>query len=64
MRRLRVGDASGLVKNTSVNPFIDTGVLPYVMGNGLSVSSIVDKLHALEPEARSAALDDLCEQVR
>jgi len=34
------------------------------MGNDLSVSSIVDMLHALEPEARSLAFDDLCEQVR
>lgn len=34
------------------------------MGNQLSVSSIVDKLHALEPEARSTAFDILYEQVR
>ncbi|XMA13632.1 hypothetical protein WAI453_006423 [Rhynchosporium graminicola] len=32
------------------------------MGNGLSVSSVVEKLHALESEARSTALDNLCEQ--
>ncbi|CZS94275.1 hypothetical protein WAI453_013128 [Rhynchosporium graminicola] len=32
------------------------------MVNRLSVSSVVEKLHALESEARSTALDDLCEQ--
>jgi hypothetical protein len=35
----------------------------YVMGNGLSVSSIVDRLHALQPDERSEALNNLCEQV-
>jgi hypothetical protein len=33
------------------------------MGNGLSVSSIVDRLHALQPDERSEALNNLCEQV-
>jgi hypothetical protein len=33
------------------------------MGNDLSVSTIVDGLHALKPEERSSALDNLCEQV-
>jgi hypothetical protein len=33
------------------------------MGNGLSVSSIVDRLYALQPNERSEALDNLCEQV-
>ncbi|KAN0091745.1 hypothetical protein V8E51_017592 [Hyaloscypha variabilis] len=32
------------------------------MGNGLSVSSIVDRLHALQPDERSEAFDDLYEQ--
>ncbi|KAH8674440.1 hypothetical protein BGZ60DRAFT_404034 [Tricladium varicosporioides] len=32
------------------------------MGNSLSVSSIVDQLHMLQPAARSQAFDNLCEQ--
>jgi hypothetical protein len=33
------------------------------MGNDLSVSSIIDQLHALQPSERAEALDNLCEQV-
>jgi hypothetical protein len=36
---------------------------PHAMGNGLSVSSAVDDLHALKPEERSKALDNLCVKV-
>jgi hypothetical protein len=35
----------------------------HVMGNSLSVSSIVDDLHALQPAERSEALDNLYKQV-
>ena len=37
--------------------------LAHEMGNGLSVSSVVDLLHALQPVERSGALDKLYEQV-